>query len=244
MNLVIDIGNTRIKLASFNGNELSDQIAAGHNQESIIINYLHTRAKHTNCIISSVCEIPDWLMNQLDKAGLKPIFLDSTTTLPFKNNYQSKESLGKDRLAAVAGAVHLYPQRNVLIIDAGTAITYEIKTAEEEYPGGNISPGLNMRFNALHDYTSQLPLLQCENTMEYLGRNTKEAILNGVQNGLVHEIDGLIEKMCNKYPDLIVILTGGDAPFFENKLKKTIFVVSNLTLLGLNIILQHNAEIQ
>lgn len=244
MNLIIDIGNTRIKMAKFINNEMADQITAENNKEHAITTYINAKTQYKRCIISSVSEIPGWLLKHLHKSGLNPLFLNSSTPLPFKNNYQSKESLGNDRIADIAGAYHLYPKHNVLIIDAGTAITYDIKTANEEYPGGNISPGLTMRFKALHDYTSKLPLLQCETTTEYLGHNTKEAILNGVQNGLVLEIEGLIEKMCNKYPELIVILTGGDAPFFENRLKKTIFVVSNLTLIGLNIILQHNAEIQ
>jgi type III pantothenate kinase len=244
MNLIIDIGNTRIKLATFLGNEIIDDVAASRDQETILMNYLEADRKHTKCIIASVSEIPGWLISYLTTTGIKPLLLNSSTPLPFTNNYLSKESLGYDRIAAVAGAVHLYPNKNVLIIDAGTAITYEIKTQHEGYLGGNISPGLAMRFRALHDYTSQLPLLESENTAECMGRDTKEAILNGVQNGLVYEIEGIIEELRNKYSDLIVILTGGDAPFFENKLKKTIFVVSNLTLLGLNIILQHNAEIQ
>jgi type III pantothenate kinase len=244
MKLVIDIGNTRIKLAIFNNYLLIEEIAADHSQKADIIKFIGHGNKITHCIISAVTEIPEWLIKYLSDEELNPLLLDNSTPLPFKNSYRSKDTLGKDRIAAVAGAVHLYPGKNVLVIDAGTAITYEIKTAEEEYPGGNISPGLSMRYKALHNYTSKLPLLERNETTELMGRDTRGAILNGVQNGLIFEIEGYIERMSNKYPDLIVILTGGDAHFFANKLKKTIFVVSNLTLLGLNYILHYNAEIQ
>jgi type III pantothenate kinase len=242
MNLVIDIGNTRTKMASFTGHELSDQIAGQNSNRDNFLSYLESKGNDINCIISAVTVIPGWLTRQLKKNGINPLILDSSLPLPFKNKYQSRKSLGNDRIAAIAGACYLYPGRNVLIIDAGTALTFDVKTEKEEYLGGNISPGITMRFHALHDYTSKLPLLQGREITEIIGQNTMQAIQNGVQNGILFEVKSYIKLLSNKYTGLVVLLTGGDAHFFENKLKKTIFVVSNLTLIGLNIILQHNAK--
>jgi type III pantothenate kinase len=244
MNLVIDIGNSRIKMASFIGNDLVNEIAAISSDSKKIKSYLESIPDISACIISAVTGIPRWLTWELKKRYIIPLVLNSSTKLPFINGYITKESLGNDRVADVAGACHLYPGRNVLIIDAGTAITFDIKTAKEEFIGGNISPGLSMRFRALHDFSSHLPLLQRESAEGFLGKTTKEAIQKGVQNGIILEMEGYIQTLSNNYSDLVVLLTGGDAHFFENLLKKIIFVVSNLTLIGLNIILQHNAEKQ
>jgi type III pantothenate kinase len=244
MNLVIDIGNSRIKMASFIGHEFVNEIAATHSDSKKIKSFLNSTPDISACIISAVTGIPRWLTGELKKRDIIPLVLNSSTKLPFINEYKTKESLGNDRMADAAGACHLYPGRNVLIIDAGTAITFDIKTAKEEFMGGNISPGLSMRFKALHTFSSHLPLLQSESTEGFLGRTTNEAIQKGVQNGIIFEMEGYIQRLSNNYSDLIVLLTGGDAHFFENLLKKTIFVVSNLTLIGLNIILQHNAENQ
>jgi len=242
MNLVIDIGNTKIKAAAFNGSEMVQTITDERNSSNIL-DFLRTGNKmYSKCIISSVTEIPKKLKPITRYLETEPVLLDDETPVPFTNLYSTKHTLGKDRIAAIAGACWLYPDKNVLVIDAGTAVTYDFKTENEEYLGGNISPGLTMRFKALNSFTAKLPAVESSDEFGLLGRSTELAIRNGVQNGLIFEINTYIETFGNKYNDFVVILTGGDAHFFENKLKKPIFVVSNLTLIGLNIILQHNAK--
>ena len=242
MNLVIDIGNTRIRAGIFDGAELVLNLT-DDKKGSQIIDFLKTGTiKIGRCIVSSVSEMPKKLKSLERYLERKPLILHDELPLPFTNRYSGKKTLGKDRIAAVAGACSLYPGKNVLVIDAGTAITFDFKTEKEEYLGGNISPGLTMRFKALNNYTARLPLVGISDEYGLLGDSTMTAIRNGVQNGMIYEINAYIETFHNKYDKLVVVLTGGDADFFENKLKKPIFVVSNLTLIGLNIILQYNAE--
>ena len=149
--------------------------------------------------------------------------------------------MGKDRLAAVAGAIGLYPNTNLLVIDAGTAITYELINSKHEFLGGNISPGMTIRYKALNEFTSKLPLLSASDETPLIGQSTKEAIQAGVQNGVLFEIQGLINELSSQYPSIKTIITGGDAEFFARKLKNPIFVHPNLVLIGLNRILEYNA---
>jgi type III pantothenate kinase len=242
MNLVIDIGNTRSKLAVFKSDVLVDFKIAENINELFLHQIIFDHPSIERCIISSVTEINDEIANYIVDQKIQVVVLNAETSVPFKNNYLSKDTLGCDRIAAIAGACKLYPGKNVLIIDTGTAVTFDLKDQNEEYLGGNISPGLEMRFKALHHFTAKLPLLNSEPSNSLIGKSTHEAIINGVQNGLVFEIEGYIDELQEKFPDLIVILTGGDVYFFENKLKKTIFVVSNLILTGLNTILEYNVQ--
>ncbi|MBN1596759.1 MAG: type III pantothenate kinase [Bacteroidales bacterium] len=242
MNLVIDIGNSKTKLALFRDDEIESVSAFDTDSAQKLKQELKKLKKVNKCIICSVSDYPVLLKSFVECNDIKTLELNSSTPLPFKNSYKTKETLGKDRLAAVAGAYKLYPNQDVLVIDAGTAITFDLLTNEGIYSGGNISPGLNTRFNALHKFTSRLPLLNPSKTMNFLGNTTEEAIINGVQNGLIFELNGYIETLISDHPELVVILTGGDAQFFDNKLKKPIFVDSNLTLKGLNFILEYNAQ--
>jgi type III pantothenate kinase len=140
------------------------------------------------------------------------------------------------------GAYTIYPGKTVLVIDVGTAVTYDIVTSHGEYLGGNISPGLEIRFRALHKYTNRLPLLERpEGSPPLIGESTREAIQAGIVNGIVFEMDGFIKAIGQNYPELRVVLTGGDAKYFEGKLKSSIFVDPDLNLIGLNRILEHNA---
>jgi type III pantothenate kinase len=187
-----------------------------------------------------VSVVPESLKKVIEGEVKNTILLDHETLLPIENCYQTKDTLGKDRLAAVVGGNHLYPETDLLIIDAGTAITYDIINRHGQYLGGNISPGLQMRFKALNYFTNQLPLLDPNESIPQFGRNTNEAILVGVQNGLLFEVEKSIELYRNLYPEMKILVTGGDTKFFENKLKSIIFVVSNLVMIGLNRILIHN----
>ncbi len=242
MNLVIDIGNTHIKTAIFNGTDIVDSLIDDVKGEKVSDFIRKNHQKIEKSLVAEVIEMPKNLKKTIKNIGQRLIELNADTPIPFNNNYHSKSTLGKDRIAAIAGACLLYPSRNVLVIDAGTAVTYDLKTADEEYVGGNISPGLAMRFKALYNHTAQLPLVTYSDEFGLIGENTESAIRSGVQNGILYEMNTYLEIMRNKYDKLVVLLTGGDAHFFDNKLKKPIFVISDLTLIGLNFILQYNAE--
>jgi type III pantothenate kinase len=242
MNLVIDIGNTQTKLAVFSGKELV------HNQVcldiSATVDSLFGRFALKNSILSNVSYTDTALNNYLSERTELFIELNEHTPLPFENLYKTKDTLGRDRIAAAAGAMEMFPWVNVLVIDMGTAITIDLITSQNQFLGGNISPGLNMRFQALHQNTASLPLLQPEETNELLGRSTSEAIQAGVINGIIFEISEYINCLSLRYHNLKIILTGGDAHFFVRKLKNHIFVDLNLILKGLNRILEYNEQLR
>lgn len=238
MNLTIDIGNTNIKIALFE----NDKIILTRVYEEFTIrqlNDLNKEYKFNNVILSSVI-INDYIIKDLQLSLYNFVELNSKTPLPLKSFYESPETLGNDRLAAVVGANKLYPDNTVLVIDAGTALTYDIITSKAEYMGGNISPGLNMRFKALNAFTDKLPLLSQTKQFDDFGTSTENAIVSGVQKGIIYEIEGYIKETCKRFNNLEIILTGGDAKFFDKILKKRIFVEPNLIFIGLNTILKHN----
>lgn len=237
MNLIVDIGNTRIKTAFYSGNNLI-KLNVCENNDDIFSNDLISQC--SNIIIGSVVNEIDVIFSELSK--MKPTLLFSShTEIPIKNNYQSLSTLGSDRIAASVGAYYLYQNKNVLVIDAGTCIKYNFTNSANEYLGGGISPGIAMKFKALHQFTSKLPLIKKELTgTDLIGTNTESSILSGVLNGTCSEIDGIINSYKENYPDLICILTGGDSPYLTNHLKNSIFTHPNLVLKGLNDILNYN----
>lgn len=195
-----------------------------------------------NGILSTVIE-RDELLLALLKAKLATFFvLDEQMALPIQIGYETPHTLGKDRIAAVVGAQCLRPKRDVLVIDAGTAITYELLEASGLYVGGNISPGMTTRFRALHHFTQKLPLVSEPEEVPWVGVSTVSAIQAGIVNGIVLEMDGYITQLRQKYPDLLVFLTGGHSFYFERRLKNRIFADINLVLIGLNRILEYNVE--
>ena len=193
-------------------------------------------------ILSSVKPVDEELIRFLSQNFQLFIELDHHTPLPIENLYETPETLGKDRIAAAVGANELFPGQNILIIDAGTAITYDVVSEKNEFLGGNISPGLQMRFKALNQFTGKLPLINYSDEFQLIGRNTEEAIRAGVQNGILYEIERTIETFNRNYENLQIVMTGGDSIFFDKKLNYSIFVHFNLTLIGLNRILEHNAK--
>jgi type III pantothenate kinase len=241
MNLIIDIGNTLTKLFVFEQNKIvySNKIETGN---QIDTEDLFVKNNINNAIISSVAGIQEGLVHKIKKQTQNLIILDFLTQLPIKNLYKTPETLGKDRLAAIVGAHNIFPGHNVLAIDAGTAITFDFINKNAEYLGGNISPGLAMRYQALNYFTNKLPLLEKSDQFPFIGQNTDEAIIAGVQNGIIFEINAYIDKFAEEYDDLKVILTGGDTFFFAHKLKCPIFAEPFLVAIGLNRILQNNVE--
>lgn len=193
-------------------------------------------------ILSSVKPYDEELKRILSEEFDQFLELDHQTELPIENLYETPETLGKDRIAAAVGANELFPGQNLLIIDAGTAITYDLVSEKNQFIGGNISPGLEMRFKALNHFTGKLPLISYSDEFELIGRNTTDAIRAGVQNGILYEMGQNIDFFNKNYRNLHIIMTGGDANFFDKKLNYSIFVHFNLTLIGLNRILEHNAK--
>ncbi len=243
MNLVIDIGNTRTKLSVFNRGDVIFTIPLDEFRPEQIELLKDEHPTLNKAILSSVKNLPQEQLTALNNFFDIFIELNAQTPLPIENLYTTKDTLGKDRIAAVVGAFDLYPDTNVLVIDAGTAITYDLLTDKGQYLGGNISPGLEMRYKALHRFTDKLPLVNQGNMEQLYGQTTEEAIRAGVQHGIVFEADKAIDTFKEFYNNLKVIITGGDAKFFDMKLKNSFFVHFNLTALGLNRILEHNGEI-
>ena len=239
MNLVVDIGNTFCKVALFEkGKEVYSGQQSNFNME--YCRQLKEKNPETkNIIVSSVAKnnIDERIFSLFENS----ILVDENTSLPIKVKYETGSTLGKDRLAAAVGAYTLFPHDNLLVIDAGTAITFDFVSKEGIYCGGNISPGLNTRFKSLHHFTGRLPLVtHGENDLTLTARSTKQAIASGVYFGMIYEIHGYMNDYKTKYGNLKTILTGGDANNFAEKLKNSIFVVFNLNLIGLNRILEYN----
>ena len=243
-NLVIDFGNTFVKIALFEKSKPIEIFILQNNETKKIKDILKKIKKNSaepNIIISSVISYPKKIKLFLQK-NFQFTEFTTATPIPLVNKYKTPATLGIDRLAAAVGATSIYPKKNILVIDAGTCITYDYINSKNEFVGGSISPGLNIRFKAINDYTANLPLLAPESIDYLTGNNTKQSILSGILNGTVAEMDGFIEMYKKQYKDIIIVLTGGDYKFFEKKLKSSIFAVPNLVLTGLNEILEFNAK--
>ena len=240
MNLTIDIGNSATKTGLFDNNDLIMSNNYKVLTDALLMD-LYQKYSFRNVILSSVSN-SRLQINKLNLALDNYIELNYNTPLPVENLYKTPKTLGNDRIAAVVGANNIFPDNNVLVIDSGTAITYDIITDDGEYLGGNISPGLNMRFRALNDYTSNLPLYAGRSEFPEFGNTTESAIISGVQKGVIYEIESYIEKTGKLFKNLKVLMTGGDINFFDKMSKKTIFVEPNLVLIGLNNILEYNVK--
>lgn len=239
MQLVIDIGNTRIKAALFESDELVEKGVFSNTSEFIQSDFL-ANTTVSACILCSV--VNDFAVLQEFLGSRFPVLVfTAQTPVPVRNLYKSAASLGSDRLAAAVGASTMADGNPALVIDAGTCIKYNLLTADNSYLGGAISPGLKMRFKAMHTFTSRLPLLEPETGFhELIGRDTRESLLSGAQEGAVFEMEGAIAAYHSHFNNLSVFLTGGDADFFAKRLKNPIFADQNLILKGLNKILSHN----
>lgn len=240
MNLIIDIGNTRTKIAIFSEGELIKSFAADSFTLIDIQELKDDYPELDHAIVSSVKHDSQQLLKALKKELDYVIELDHETFLPIENLYETPQTLGKDRIAAAVGANMIYPDQNVLVIDAGTAITYDFVNDKNQYIGGFITPGLNMRYKALHHFTDKLPLLKPGEPTFLKGKNTNEAIQGGIQYGLEGEIQRIIDYFSGGESKLKIILSGGDIKYFEKLLKSYKFVHLEIILLGLNTILDSN----
>lgn len=242
MNLVIDIGNSVSKGAVFDRQSCIYMLTRDIIRAADIRALLRDYPDILHSIISTVRMEQPSFAGLLRDSGVHVLCLDHLTPLPIKNCYGTKETLGYDRIASAVEANARFPGQDILIIDMGTAITIDFVSSENEFLGGNISPGLIMRLRSLHEYTGRLPLVEPADHDALLGTDTESAIRAGVQNGIIFELDGYINEQKKRYPRLQVIMTGGDAVFFDKKLKNSIFVDLNLNLFGLHRILEYNVE--
>ncbi|NPA44644.1 MAG: type III pantothenate kinase [Chlorobi bacterium] len=247
MNLIIDIGNSYSKLSIYRGKTSFHLSSIKSNEHKLLISKIKQLKKQKqiikNVILSSVssehAELEDYLLNNFDFF----IKLNHETKIPIKNLYKTPKTLGKDRLAAVVAANNIFPNTNVLVFDAGTALTIDFINENAEYIGGSISPGIEMRFKALNYFTKKLPKFNLNTDFDKsFGATTEEAIISGVQNGILNEVEGYINKYSKKYKNLEIIFTGGDTFFFKERLTKKILTDPDIVMKGLNIILEHNAK--
>lgn len=239
MLLAIDIGNTRTKAAVFKGDGMVDRFT--FSPEELQDGILEVLKKHPvlDVVSSSVGS------EQLEFLSTEEVKFHAVTrewTFPFENLYKTPETLGVDRMVLSAGAVLSFPNSARLVIDAGTCVTYDFIDSDDNYLGGAISPGLRLRYKAMHEFTARLPLLTSDWPGQLIGASTEESMHSGAAAGLVFEIDGFIEHYRQSHPNFIIILTGGDAEFLAGRLKNTIFASQNFLLESLNKTFQYQSR--
>ena len=237
MNLTLDVGNTQAKLAVFDDKLVKVKSFHVKSIYNNIDQFLKNFPLIKNLI---VCSVVDTDLN-FDTYNFQNVhFVSNDSIIPFINLYNSKCSLGNDRLALISRASIKFSNKNVLVIDAGSCITYDFINVNNQYLGGAISPGLNMRFKSLNKFTSNLPLVKFLSESAKIGKSTYESINVGVCRGVIHEMKGFINQYSSKYNDLTVILTGGDSDFLSKRLKISIFANQNFLLEGLNDLVKLN----
>lgn len=232
MILALDFGNTRAKGACFENEAFVQSVSFDTAEE---LAHFVSEKKISEVVYATVRETANWL----EGLTLPLNQLTNTTEIPITNAYETPKTLGMDRLAAVIGAEATYPKSNCLVIDMGTCITFDFIDSNNVYHGGAISPGVEMRLKALHNFTGALPLVDKTDSWTSMGNDTISCIQVGVMQGILDEVNGRIHEYRSLYKDVRVLFTGGDAPLFESKIKAPIFVHPNLVLEGLNRIFLH-----
>lgn len=240
MKLVLDIGNTLGKLVVYDQEDevFKTQFELGEMHATLIELFLNF-PEITQAILCSVVSIEPQIQLFLKEKTIL-LKVNSQLKLPFENRYETPETLGADRIGLVAAAVFKYPGKNCLVVDAGSCVTYDFISSDGIYRGGAISPGLQMRFKAMHEHANKLPFVTLKEEFIAIGANTQNSILAGAVNGLVFEIEGWQSSLERTYEDLTLILTGGDAQFLSKRLKNTIFAHSNFLVQGLRQLLDYN----
>lgn len=242
MLLAVDSGNTKIKAAVFEGSVMLGKYISDKTEPlSFFEKILKTHPGITASVLSNVGN-PDADALDFLKSTTRFTEVGRQTPFPFINQYATPETLGIDRMVLSAGATLMYPAQNRLVIDAGTCITYDFTDAGNTYRGGAISPGLRLRYEAMHTFTAKLPLLSREMPGAYIGNTTVSSMHSGAVNGLLYEIEGFVSRYEKDYGSVAVILTGGDADFLAKRLKNTIFANSNFLLDSLNLLFQYITE--
>ena len=235
-NLVIDIGNSRAKAAVFaDGRLVGRWLGSGADEEDLSAWVLAQQADHL--LLSTVGREPSAAMEAGFRERMMYIRLDQEVPLPFENTYETPATLGKDRLAAVAGAMALYPGEHCLVVDAGTCVTFDLLSADGVYQGGNIAPGIGMRLLSMHQQTQRLPKVAAGEVLRILGKRTEEAMCNGGVLGVSLEVEGLARRLEKIWRPLRVVVSGGDAESVARYMETAVFVQPDLVLVGLNKII-------
>ncbi|WP_179945466.1 type III pantothenate kinase [Spirosoma radiotolerans] len=244
LNLVIDWGNSSLKTGWFRRQELIE-VNRYESPDALIADFSKRPARHV--LVSSTSRPGTDIRRQLTELGSDFWILDNQTAVPIRKGYDTPATLGADRVAAAVGAVTLFPDQACLVLDLGTCLTADLVDQDAVFQGGLISPGLRMRFRAMHEQTARLPLVELPAEINQrwpalTAKNTAQAMQSGVVNGLMFEMNGIIENYRREWPGIVVLVCGGDASSFESRLKPPIFVVPELVLIGLNRILRYNVE--
>lgn len=237
LDIAIDFGTSSVKIGVFEGYLLVHKYKGVRIEEVKDIIDKHKPARIMVCSVSHKYEELEEILS-----GYSLAYLNSKTRLPFSLEYSTVDTLGKDRIAAVAGAQYMFPKKNCLIIDAGSCITYEVLTSDNKYLGGAISPGIDIRFKSLHNFTANLPLLKREDNVKLTGNSTQSSIQSGVIWGITSEIREIIRIYSNKLPDLQLVICGGDANYLAELLKIELKVAPDLVLVGLINLLNYNEK--
>ena len=241
MDLIIDLGNTNKKLALFQNEKLIELQSFPELELNLLRDFTIQHRGIVNCILSSVVDHPE-SFNIFLAEQFNFIELNQNTKVPIRNLYDQPETLGKDRLAAAVAGADKFPGQDVLVVNLGSCITFDFVNSRNEYLGGAISPGMNMRFKALNTFTGKLPLITHKETESLLGVDTESSILSGVVNGIIHEIEGTVSQYRKQFRKMKVILSGGDLNYFDKRLKISIFAVPNIVIEGLYQILAFNVK--
>ena len=237
MKLTIDIGNTKAKIALFEGKKILFNECVKCLDLKTVQKFVGNKQVAAT-IISSVKQ-PDASVIKISRY-YNATFLNEHTNIPLSLNYKNPSLLGNDRLAAAVGAYFLFKEKDVIIIDSGTCLTIDLLAKNGKFIGGRISPGIDMRYNSMYNFTEKLPLVTKNKIVPKIGNDTNTSILSGVQKGILAEIESAVLAYRDIKPSAIILLTGGDYLYFEKELKSSIFVNPNLVLIGLNEILDFN----
>lgn len=240
MNLLVDVGNTLTKIALYD----RGVIFLKKNYELLCVSDIVTLCDSYDIKIVAVSSVKDISVDfdayLKERFGDKYLFFSYDTPIPIKNNYSTPKTLGNDRLLDAIAANEIFPSRNILVIDLGSAITVDFVNSDGCFMGGCISPGAKLRFKSLNMFTDKLPLCNICDKTSLFGMDTNSAIEFGVLNSIIYEIDSYIDSYRSIYGDIEIILTGGDSKYFENKLKNTIFADRDLIFKGLNRVIEYN----
>lgn len=243
MNIIIDIGNTCAKMVCFDGDDIVEEVRSDKNEIQCLLDFCR-RYRFDKGIYSNVSDLSECFVAAINALPFPMLrFTCTGTKVPIINRYKDKETLGTDRLAAAVGAEYLQPGKDVLVIDVGTCVTFDMVSSKGEYLGGNISPGPSMRLKALNTYTDRLPLVDRKGSVSVIGNTTETAIRNGVINGINYEIEGYIRELTKEYPQLFVYLTGGVHLNLHFSEKIPIFADDFIVPKGLNRILEYNNDL-
>lgn len=237
MYLIIDIGNTRAKLLAMEQGEPVEERSSDSETLDGLQDFVLRHAFNQG-IVSTVAKVGDKALEVLDGLGFPLLWLGSKTPLPIPTTFPP--AMGSDRIAAIVGAMVQKPGVPLLIVDAGTCVTYEFIDDDGNYLGGNIAPGLRLRLLAMHEHTALLPLIEVQGEVPAIGYSTETCMRAGAVLGLKHEIEGYIRSFRQQHPRLQVFLTGGDEMDFDGSLQSILHSDRYLVPRGLYHILQHN----